>query len=147
MTVITKSPEQTELLGKKLAAFLRPGDVIAYYGDLGAGKTAFTRGLAAGLGIREAVTSPTYTIVNEYLSGRMPLFHFDMYRLSSSEELFDIGWEDYLARGGVCAVEWSENVADALTDAISITIEKDPAQLDWRKITIEGGARCEALGL
>ena len=147
MTVITKSPEQTELLGKKLAAFLRPGDVIAYYGDLGAGKTAFTRGLAAGLGIREAVTSPTYTIVNEYLSGRMPLFHFDMYRLSSSEELFDIGWEDYLARGGVCAVEWSENVADALTDAISITVEKDPAQLDWRKITIEGGARFEALGL
>ena len=147
MTVITKSPEQTELLGKKLAAFLRPGDVIAYYGDLGAGKTAFTRGLAAGLGIREAVTSPTYTIVNEYLSGRMPLFHFDMYRLSSSEELFDIGWADYLARGGVCAVEWSENVADALTDAISITIEKDPAQLDWRKITIEGGARFEALGL
>ena len=112
--------------------------MIAYYGDLGAGKTAFTRGLAAGLGIREAVTSPTYTIVNEYLSGRMPLFHFDMYRLSSSEELFDIGWEDYLARGGVCAVEWSENVADALTYAISITIEKDPAQLDWRKITIEG---------
>ena len=147
MTVITKSPEQTELLGKKLAELLRPGDVIAYYGDLGAGKTAFTRGLAAGLGIREAVTSPTYTIVNEYLSGRMPLFHFDMYRLSSSEELFDIGWEDYLARGGVCAVEWSENVADALTDAISITIEKDPALLDWRKITIEGGARFEALGL
>ena len=147
MTVITKSPEQTELLGKKLAELLRPGDVIAYYGDLGAGKTAFTRGLAAGLGSREAVTSPTYTIVNEYLSGRMPLFHFDMYRLSSSEELFDIGWEDYLARGGVCAVEWSENVADALTDAISITIEKDPAQLDWRKITIEGGARFEALGL
>ncbi len=147
MTVITKSPEQTELLGKKLAELLRPGDVIAYYGDLGAGKTAFTRGLAAGLGIREAVTSPTYTIVNEYLSGRMPLFHFDMYRLSSSEELFDIGWEDYLARGGVCAVEWSENVADALTDAISITIEKDPAQRDWRKITIEGGARFEALGL
>ena len=147
MTVITKSPEQTELLGKKLAELLRPGDVIAYYGDLGAGKTAFTRGLAAGLGIREAVTSPTYTIVNEYLSGRMPLFHFDMYRLSSSDELFDIGWEDYLARGGVCAGEWSENVADALTDAISITIEKDPAQLDWRKITIEGGARFEALGL
>ena len=147
MTVITKSPEQTELLGKKLAELLRPGDVIAYYGDLGAGKTAFTRGLAAGLGIRECVTSPTYTIVNEYLSGRMPLFHFDMYRLSSSEELFDIGWEDYLARGGVCAVEWSENVEDALTDAISITIEKDPAQLDWRKITIEGGARFEALGL
>ena len=93
MTITTNSPEQTELLGKKLAARLKPGDVIAYYGDLGAGKTAFTRGLAAGLGVTECVTSPTYTIVNEYLSGRMPLFHFDMYRLSSSEELFDIGWE------------------------------------------------------
>ena len=147
MSVITKSPEQTEALGRKLAELLRPGDVIAYYGDLGAGKTAFTRGLAAGLGIQESVTSPTYTIVNEYLSGRMPLFHFDMYRLSSSDELFDIGWEDYLARGGVCAVEWSENVEDALTGAISVTIEKDPNQPDWRRITIEGGARFEALGL
>lgn len=137
MTVITKSPEQTELLGKKLAELLRPGDVIAYYGDLGAGKTAFTRGLAAGLGIREAVTSPTYTIVNEYLSGRMPLFHFDMYRLSSSEELFDIGWEDYLARGGVCAVEWSENVADAMQGAISVRIGRDSDE--QRTITIEGG--------
>ena len=137
MTVITKSPEQTELLGKKLAELLRPGDVIAYYGDLGAGKTAFTRGLAAGLGIREAVTSPTYTIVNEYLSGRMPLFHFDMYRLSSSDELFDIGWEDYLARGGVCAVEWSENVADAMQGAISVRIGRDSDE--QRTITIEGG--------
>ena len=147
MTVMTNSPEQTEQLGRKLAAALRPGDVIAYYGDLGAGKTALTRGIAAGLGIRENVTSPTYTIVNEYLSGQMPLFHFDMYRLSSSEELFDIGWEDYLARGGVCAVEWSENVEDALTGAIRITIEKDPEQLELRKITIEGGARFETLGL
>lgn len=147
MQIRTHSPEETEAIGRKIAAKLLPGDIIAYYGDLGAGKTAFTRGLAAGLGVTEQVTSPTYTIVNEYLSGRMPLFHFDMYRLSSSDELFDIGWEDYLARGGVCAVEWSENVADALTDAISITIEKDPAQLDWRKITIEGGARFEALGL
>ena len=140
MTVITKSPEQTEMLGKKLAAFLRPGDVIAYYGDLGAGKTAFTRGLAAGLGIREAVTSPTYTIVNEYLSGRMPLFHFDMYRLSSSEELFDIGWDDYLERGGVCAVEWSENVADAIPpDAVRVAIERAPGGDDCRRITITGG--------
>ena len=137
MTVITKSPEQTEMLGKKLAAFLRPGDVIAYYGDLGAGKTAFTRGLAAGLGIREAVTSPTYTIVNEYLSGRMPLFHFDMYRLSSSEELFDIGWEDYLDRGGVCAVEWSENVTEAMEGAVSVTI--DVLGENTRRITISGG--------
>lgn len=100
--------------------------MIAYFGDLGAGKTAFTRGIAEGLGVSEQVTSPTYTIVNEYLSGRLPLFHFDMYRLGSSDELFDIGWEDYLARGGVCAVEWSENVEDALQDAIRITIEKIP---------------------
>ena len=147
MTYVTNSPAETEALGQRLAERLQPGDVIAYTGDLGAGKTAFTRGLARGLGITERITSPTFTIVNEYQGGRLPLFHFDMYRLSSSEELFDIGWEDYLARGGVCAVEWSENVADALTDAISITIEKDPAQLDWRKITIEGGARFEALGL
>lgn len=140
MTITTNSPEQTELLGKKLAARLKPGDVIAYYGDLGAGKTAFTRGLAAGLGVTECVTSPTYTIVNEYLSGRMPLFHFDMYRLSSSEELFDIGWEDYLARGGVCAVEWSENVRDALPpDAVTVTIARCPENDGWRTITIEGG--------
>ena len=147
MTVITKSPEQTELLGKKLAELLRPGDVIAYYGDLGAGKTAFTRGLAAGLGIREAVTSPTYTIVNEYLSGRMPLFHFDMYRLSSSEELFDIGWEDYLARGGVCAVEWSENVQDALEAPITVRIDRVPDGDDCRRITITGGKPLEHLSL
>lgn len=147
MKILTHTPEQTERLGEKLAQLLRPGDVIAYYGDLGAGKTAFTRGVAAGLGVQERVTSPTYTIVNEYLSGRMPLFHFDMYRLSSSEELFDIGWEDYLARGGVCAVEWSENVEDALEGAIRITIEKDAEDPDGRSITVEGGARFENLSL
>ena len=147
MTIQTHSPEQTETLGKKLAGLLRPGDVIAYYGDLGAGKTAFTRGIAAGLGVKEPVTSPTYTIVNEYLSGKLPLFHFDMYRLTSSDELFDIGWEDYLARGGVCAVEWSENVEDALTGAIRITIEKDTDDPDGRRIIIEGGERFETLGL
>ena len=87
MEFISHSPEQTEWIGEQLARQLRPGDVIAYYGGLGAGKTAFTRGLARGLGVTEPVTSPTYTIVNEYLSGRMPLFHFDMYRLSSDEEL------------------------------------------------------------
>ena len=147
MQIQTHSPEETEAVGRKLAAQLRPGDVLAYYGDLGAGKTAFTRGLAAGLGVTEPVTSPTYTIVNEYLSGRLPLFHFDMYRLGSADELFDIGWEDYLARGGVCAVEWSENVEDALRDAIHITIEKDPLEPDTRRITIEGGSRFEAAGI
>lgn len=144
MQITTHSADETQALGKKLAESLRPGDVIAYFGDLGAGKTAFTRGIAEGLGVSEQVTSPTYTIVNEYLSGRLPLFHFDMYRLGSSDELFDIGWEDYLARGGVCAVEWSENVEDALQDAIRVTIEKDPVEPDTRRITIEGGSRFEA---
>ncbi|MGM9661257.1 MAG: tRNA (adenosine(37)-N6)-threonylcarbamoyltransferase complex ATPase subunit type 1 TsaE [Faecousia sp.] len=137
MEYITNSPEETEKLGIALAKKLTPGTVIAYRGDLGAGKTAFTRGLARGLGCTELVTSPTYTIVNEYLGGRLPLFHFDMYRLRSSDDLWDIGWEDYLERGGVCAVEWSENVADAMEDPISVTIEK--LGEDTRRITIEGG--------
>ena len=143
MQITTHSADETQALGQKLASRLAPGDVIAYFGDLGAGKTAFTRGLAQGLGITDPVTSPTYTIVNEYLSGRIPLFHFDMYRLSSSDELFDIGWEDYLSRGGVCAVEWSENVEDALQDAIRVTIEKDADEPDTCHITITGGPRFE----
>ena len=143
MQITTHSADETQALGQKLASRLAPGDVIAYFGDLGAGKTAFTRGLAQGLGITDPVTSPTYTIVNEYLSGRIPLFHFDMYRLSSSDELFDIGWEDYLSRGGVCAVEWSENVEDALPDAFRGTIEKDADEPDTRHITITGGPRFE----
>ena len=145
MRYVTHGPEETEALGQRLAEHLRPGDVIAYYGDLGAGKTAFTRGLARGLGVRETVTSPTYTIVNEYLTGRMPLFHFDMYRLGSSDELFEIGWEDYLARGGVCAVEWSENVADALEEAITVQIRR-LSDLE-REVTIEGGAGHADFGL
>lgn len=137
MTFLTNAPQETEALGEALAKTLMPGTVIAYRGDLGAGKTAFTRGLARGLGYTEPVTSPTYTIVNEYLGGRLPLFHFDMYRLRSSEDLWDIGWEDYLERGGVCAVEWSENVADAMEEPILVTIEK--LGEDARRITIEGG--------
>ena len=147
MQITTHSADETQALGQRLAKRLLPGDVIAYFGDLGAGKTALTRGIAQGLGVTDLVTSPTYTIVNEYLTGRIPLFHFDMYRLGSSDELFDIGWEDYLARGGVCAVEWSENVEDALRDAIHITIEKDPFEPDTRRITIEGGSRFEAAGI
>ena len=137
MQYITHSPDETRALGRTLAQALQGGAVVAFTGDLGAGKTAFTRGIARGLGIPEGVTSPTFTIVNEYEGGRLPLFHFDMYRLRSSEDLFDIGWEDYLERGGVCAVEWSENVADALDGAIWITIEKTGD--DSRKIMIEGG--------
>ena len=137
MQYTTYSPAETEAVGAALAKALRPGTVLAYRGDLGAGKTAFTRGLAKGLGCGDLVTSPTYTIVNEYLSGRIPLFHFDMYRLASSDDLWDIGWEDYLERGGVCAVEWSENVDDAMENAVYVTIEK--LGEDSRRITIEGG--------
>lgn len=137
MRYMTHAPEETEQLGERLAAVLCPGDVIAFYGDLGAGKTAFTRGLARGLHIQEPVTSPTYTIVNEYLSGDMPLFHFDMYRLGSADELFDIGWEDYLERGGVCAVEWSENVEEALEGAVRVCIRRIDDYV--REVTLEGG--------
>ena len=145
MVYFTNSPAQTEDLAAAFVKLLRPGTVIAFRGDLGAGKTAFTRGLARGLGITDPVTSPTYTIVNEYLSGRIPLFHFDMYRLRSADELFDIGWDDYLERGGICAVEWSENVADALEDPFVVTIEK--VDETTRKITFEGGYGCVDLGL
>ena len=139
MEFISNSPQETEALGAKLAARLTPGAIVAFTGDLGAGKTAFTRGLAQGLGVQERVTSPTFTIVNEYEGGRLPLLHFDMYRLSSSEELFDIGWEDYLARGGVCAVEWSEIIADALEDGI-IRVDIRRGKTDTQRIiTITGG--------
>ena len=133
---ITNSAQETEQLGEKLGRVLTPGAVLAYTGDLGAGKTAFTRGLARGLEIPERITSPTFTIVNEYEGGRLPLFHFDMYRLGSSDELFDIGWEDYLVRGGVCAVEWSENVDDVLdVDTIRVDIRRGESD-DQRCITV-----------
>ena len=135
MRYVTNSEEETEALGVRLAGRLEPGAVVAFTGDLGAGKTAFTRGLARGLGIKERVTSPTFTIVNEYEGGRLPLFHFDLYRLGSSDELFDIGWEDYLSRGGVCAVEWSENAA--MEDVISVDIGWGELE-SQRVVTIEG---------
>lgn len=135
---LSHTEQETEKIGESLALRLQPGDVIAYLGDLGAGKTAFTRGLARGLGYSGRVTSPTFTIVNEY-EGTLPLFHFDMYRLSDEEELFDIGWEDYLNRGGVCAIEWSERIPTALPpETITITITRHPQNDDWRQITIEG---------
>ena len=137
MTYTTNSPAETEAVGAALGAVIPAGTILAYRGDLGAGKTAFTRGLARGLGYGEPVTSPTYTIVNEYLGGRLPLFHFDMYRLRTADDLWDIGWEDYLDRNGVCAVEWSENVDEAMENAVYVTIEKTGEES--RKITIEGG--------
>ena len=137
---ITKNEQETEDLGAKLAASLPDGSVVAMYGDLGAGKTAFVRGMARGMGLQVRVSSPTFTIVNEYLGPR-ELIHFDMYRLSGADELFDIGWEDYLARGAVCAVEWSENVEDAFFgDEIRVRIEKRSDT--ERSITIEGATLC-----
>ena len=137
---ISHSQLETEELGRKLAEKLPGGSVVAMYGDLGAGKTAFVRGMAKGMGLSCRVSSPTFTIVNEYL-GERELIHFDMYRLSSADELFDIGWEDYLSRGAVCAVEWSENVQDAFFgDEVVVRIEK--LNDTDRKITIEGAELC-----
>lgn len=139
MNYISRGEAETEDLGRRLAAALGPGAVVAYRGDLGMGKTAFTRGLARGLGYSGRVTSPTFTIVNEYEGAGLPLFHFDMYRLEGPEDLFGIGWEDYLDRGGVCAVEWSERVEEALPeDAVTVTIARCPEDENWRAITVEG---------
>ena len=138
MEHLSHSEQETEALGEQLASALKPGSVVAYSGGLGMGKTAFTRGLAKGLGYSGRVTSPTFTIVNEYL-GKIPLFHFDVYRLDSSDALYDVGWDDYLERGGVCAVEWSENIEDALPeDTIRVHIKRHPENDNWRSITIEG---------
>ena len=142
----SSSVQETEALGRALVQHLTPGTVVAFTGDLGAGKTAFVRGMAQGLGIAQRVTSPTFTIVNEYEGGRLPLFHFDMYRLGSADDLFDIGWEDFLRRGGVCAVEWSETVQEALdADTIYVDIRRG-AEDNQRVLTIRGPG-FEALSL
>ena len=140
MVYYTNSDKETEAIGEAFGRSVKDGTVVAMYGDLGAGKTAFVRGMARGMGISERVSSPTFTIVNEYLGDRT-LIHFDMYRLGSADELFDIGWEDYLARGAVCAVEWSENVEESFYgDEIRLTIEITSDSS--RKITIEGADVC-----
>lgn len=124
MTFISNSEAETLEIGRSLADKLRAGSVVALFGELGAGKTAFVRGLASGLGLKSRVTSPTFTIVNEY-DGALPLFHFDMYRLKNADELFEIGWDDYLLRGGIIAVEWSENAGNYLPeDAVRVRIQK-----------------------
>ena len=140
MIYYTNSDKETEAVGEQFGRTVKDGTVVAMYGDLGAGKTACVRGMARGMGITERVSSPTFTIVNEYLGDRT-LIHFDMYRLGSADELFDIGWEDYIARGAVCAGEWSENVEEAFYgDEIILTIEKTSDTS--RKITIEGADVC-----
>lgn len=138
MRYISNSEKETEMFGERFASFLKGNEVISFTGDLGAGKTAFIRGMARGLGIAERVTSPTFTIVNEY-TGKRNLFHFDMYRLSGPEELYDIGWEDYLKRDGICAIEWSEVVSDAIPeDAIHVEL-KNGENDSQRIITVSGG--------
>ena len=139
-TYFSNNEAETEDLGRRLAETLPNGAVVAMYGDLGAGKTAFVRGMARGLGLSCRVSSPTFTIVNEYL-GERELIHFDMYRLSGADELFEIGWEDYLSRGAVCAVEWSEKVRDAFFgDEITVSLRK--LSDTEREITIEGAELC-----
>ena len=139
MEIITHSERETEAAGAALAAKLPDGAVVAMYGELGSGKTAFVRGMARGMGIGCRVTSPTFTIVNEY-EGARTLIHFDMYRLGSADELWGIGWDDYLDRGAVCAVEWSENVQDAFTGN-EVTVRFEKLGADERRITI-GGPVC-----
>lgn len=140
MIIYTNNETETEAAGAGFARDLPDGTVVALYGDLGAGKTAFVRGMARGMGLGARVSSPTFTIVNEYL-GERELYHFDMYRLESAGELFDIGWEDYLGRGGICAVEWSENVEAAFEgDERVVRIEKTTDT--GRKITIEEPNKC-----
>ena len=141
MTYKSYSCEETEKIAYALAEKLHGGEIITLDGDLGAGKTAFVRGLAAGLGISDRVVSPTFTIVNEYSGERLPLFHFDVYRIGSPDEMYDIGWEDYLDRGGVTVIEWAVNIEEILKDEkiIKITIDKDlDVSEDYRIITVEG---------
>ena len=135
---ITNSPTETEQVALLLAEKLVGGEIIAFKGGMGMGKTCFTRGLAWGLGFKGAVTSPTFALVNEYVGGRLPLYHFDMYRISSWEDLYSSGYFDYIDMGGVIAAEWSENIEAALEGkVISVKIEK--LDENSRKITVEGG--------
>ena len=139
MSILSSSPEATFAVGQEIGRRLLGQRGLVYLtGDIGAGKTAISKGIVSGYGYPGRVTSPTFTIVNEYEGGRLPLFHFDMYRLGSADELFDIGWEDYLARGGVCAVEWSERCEDVLEEpVVRIDLRRGSSE-DERIITITG---------
>ena len=140
MVTETRSPEETYELGRKIGLQARPGQVYTLTGDLGVGKTVFTQGVAAGLGITEPVRSPTFTIVQVYEEGRLPFYHFDVYRIGDIEEMEEIGYDDYFFGKGICLIEWAELIEEILPDdRISITIEKDLAQgFDYRRITVEG---------
>lgn len=139
MIIETRSPEETFKLGKKIGEAALPGQVYTLNGDLGVGKTVFTQGVAAGLGITEAVSSPTFTIVQVYEEGRLPFYHFDVYRIGDIEEMEEIGYDDYFFGQGICLIEWAELVREILPEKrISVTIEKDLDKgFDYRRITIE----------
>ena len=133
----TTSPRETELLGERLAQQLKGGEVLALFGAMGMGKTAFTRGLAHGLDVQEPVSSPTFALVNEY-AGRLPLYHFDMYRVTSWDDLYSTGFFDYLETGGVLVIEWSENIEEALPEnTVKIIFKRGNGEND-REIEIEG---------
>ncbi len=136
--LISRSEEETEGFGRKLAGEACPGEVYALDGDLGTGKTVLARGFARGLGISGTVSSPTFTMVHEYRSGRLPLYHFDIYRLPDEDALYDIGWDEYLEAGGVCLVEWASQLAGAMPEeTVWIRMEKDPSKgPDYRRITV-----------
>ena len=140
MVTETRSPEETYELGRKIGLQARTGQVYTLTGDLGVGKTVFTQGVAAGLGITEPVSSPTFTIVQVYEEGRLPFYHFDVYRIGDIEEMEEIGYDDYFFGKGICLIEWAELIEEILPDdRISITIEKDLAHgFDYRRITVEG---------
>lgn len=125
MKYITTSYEDTQRLGAKFASTLKAGDIVTLDGDLGAGKTAFTSGLVAGMMCEDTVTSPTFTIVNEYRKGKVPIFHFDVYRLTSMDDLYDIGWDDYLVQNGIIIIEWADVIKSELDyPYVEITITK-----------------------
>ncbi|MGN0362469.1 MAG: tRNA (adenosine(37)-N6)-threonylcarbamoyltransferase complex ATPase subunit type 1 TsaE [Bilifractor sp.] len=139
MIVETHSPEETLSFARKLGEKAVPGTIYTLDGDLGTGKTVFAKGLAEGLGITEAVNSPTFTIVQEYDGGRLPFYHFDVYRIEEPEEMEEVGYDDYFYGGGVCLIEWAELIRDIIPDnAIHVTIEKDMEKgFNYRRITIE----------
>lgn len=145
VTAITNSPEETIKLGEKIGSLLKGGDCVAYSGGLGAGKTTITRGISVGLGLGDEVTSPTFSLVNEYVGDRLTLYHFDMYRITSPDDLETTGFYDYMDDDNVLAVEWSENIASELPkNTIRIDIER--IDDSTRKITIDGDERFADIG-
>ena len=135
----THSPAETAALGEEMGKNAQRGQIYCLTGDLGTGKTVFTKGFAAGLGVTDHVTSPTFTIVNEYHDGRLPFYHFDVYRIGDIEEMEEIGYDDYFFGEGICLIEWAELIRDILPEKrIEITIEKDLTQgFDYRRITVQ----------